>query len=82
MKQFNIPRSKVVILSKVYFPVPDDEGSRPLPKNDGPLVNQMGLSRKHIFDAVDKCLERLDTPYIGMAFSIFFSPFHRRDGPN
>ncbi len=64
LKKFNIPRSKVVILTKIFNPVMDDD-SRPAGVNDGPLVNQMGLSRKHIFEAVDRCLERLGTDYIG-----------------
>lgn len=64
LKELNIPRQKVVILSKIYNPVMDDD-SRPVGINDGPLVNQMGLSRKHVFYAVDKCLERLGTDYIG-----------------
>uniref|UniRef100_A0A0B7K8J2 NADP-dependent oxidoreductase domain-containing protein n=1 Tax=Bionectria ochroleuca TaxID=29856 RepID=A0A0B7K8J2_BIOOC len=63
LKKFNIPRQKVVILSKIFNPVMDDE-SRPPSVNDGPLVNQMGLSRKHIFHAVDQCLKRLGTDYI------------------
>ncbi|KAK2028418.1 Aldo/keto reductase [Colletotrichum zoysiae] len=63
LKKFNIPRQKVVILSKIFNPVMDDD-SRPASVNDGPLVNQMGLSRKHIFYAVDRCLERLGTDYI------------------
>ncbi|KAF6822740.1 hypothetical protein CPLU01_11850 [Colletotrichum plurivorum] len=63
LKKFNIPRQKVVILSKIFNPVMDDN-SRPASVNDGPLVNQMGLSRKHIFHAVDQCLERLGTDYI------------------
>lgn len=29
--------------------------------NDGGMVNQVGLSRKHIFDAVDASVERLGT---------------------
>jgi len=29
--------------------------------NDNKLVNQVGLSRKHIFDAVDESVERLGT---------------------
>ena len=29
--------------------------------NDGKLVNQVGLSRKHIFDAVDASVKRLGT---------------------
>ncbi|KAH6880519.1 NADP-dependent oxidoreductase domain-containing protein [Thelonectria olida] len=63
LKKFNIPRQKVVILSKIFNPVMDDD-SRPPSVNDGPLVNQMGLSRKHVFHAVDQCLKRLDTDYI------------------
>ena len=63
LKKFNIPRKKVVILSKIYNPVMDDD-SRPPGVNDGELVNQMGLSRKHIFQAVDDCLARLGTDYI------------------
>ncbi|KAI7782154.1 aryl-alcohol dehydrogenase [Diaporthe eres] len=63
LKKFNIPRSKVVIMTKIFNPVMDDN-SRPASVNDGPLVNQMGLSRKHIFEAVDRCLERLGTDYI------------------
>jgi aryl-alcohol dehydrogenase-like predicted oxidoreductase len=64
LKKYAIPRQKVVILTKIFNPVMDDD-SRPKSVNDGPLVNQMGLSRKHIFHAVDKCLERLGTDYIG-----------------
>lgn len=30
-------------------------------KNDGDMVNQIGLSRKHIFDAVDASVKRLGT---------------------
>lgn len=65
LKKHNIPRNKVVILSKVYFPIDEGEGTRVPPINDGAAVNQMGLSRKHIFDAVDGCLRRLDMDYIG-----------------
>lgn len=63
---YSIPRSRVVIMTKIYYPVLEDEpDSRPNPAiNDGPLVNQMGLSRKHIFDAVDGSLRRLNTDYI------------------
>lgn len=65
LKKYNIPRSKVVILTKIYNPVMDDD-SRPPSVNDGPLVNQMGLSRKHVPRAVDDCLKRLQTDYIGL----------------
>ncbi|RDL39471.1 uncharacterized protein BP5553_03811 [Venustampulla echinocandica] len=62
LKKYNIPRNKVVILSKCYFGVAED-GSQPyvLSTNDGGWTNQVGLSRKHILDAVDKSVERLGT---------------------
>lgn len=80
LKEFKIPRSKVVILTKIFNPVMD-ANSRPVPKNDGMLVNQMGLSRKHVFEAVDRCLERLGTDYIGKSLvfriaDIFALPFN------
>lgn len=64
LKKYSIPRSKVVILSKCYFGVVDDGTQPPIPAvstNDGHMVNQVGLSRKHILDAVDKSVERLGT---------------------
>ena len=64
MKQYNIPRSRVVILSKCYFGVVEDNPSLPIAAastNDGEMVNNVGLSRKHIFDAVEKSVERLGT---------------------
>ncbi|CAI7625707.1 unnamed protein product [Penicillium pancosmium] len=66
LARYSIPRSRVVIMTKLYYPVlEDDPDSRPNPAlNDGPLVNQMGLSRKHIFDAVEGSLRRLNTDYI------------------
>ena len=65
IKKYNIPREKLVILSKCYFGVATD-GSQPrvgpMSTNDGQdLVNQVGLSRKHVIDAVDKSVERLGT---------------------
>jgi aryl-alcohol dehydrogenase-like predicted oxidoreductase len=65
LKQYDIPRHKVVILSKCYFGVDDDGKGGGAPiwgiTNDGEWANRMGLSRKHILDAVDKSIERLGT---------------------
>ena len=67
---YKIPRNRVVILSKCYGGVPnpgDLEGLSDMEKlaqmavNDGVMVNRIGLSRKHIFDAVDASIERLGT---------------------
>ncbi|WFD44482.1 hypothetical protein MPSI1_003150 [Malassezia psittaci] len=62
LKKHNIPRSRVVIMTKLFFPVNED-GEEPLihGKNDGPLVNRTGLSRKHIMDAVAASVKRLGT---------------------
>ena len=46
-------RDQVVIATKAYFPM-----------GDGP--NDRGLSRKHLFDAVDASLSRLGTDYIDL----------------
>lgn len=66
MQVYSIPRSKLVIMTKLYYPVLEDNpDARPQPAvNDGPLVNQMGLSRKHILEAVEGSLRRLKTSYI------------------
>lgn len=66
LEQYNIPRSKVVIMTKLYYPVlAPESNARPNPAvNDGDLVNQMGLSRKHIFEAVEASLTRLKSSYI------------------
>ncbi|KAL9610648.1 MAG: hypothetical protein Q9167_004657 [Letrouitia subvulpina] len=63
IKKYNIPRSKLVILSKCYFGV---QPGNQVPvsasaTNDGDMVNQVGLSRKHIFDAVEDSVNRLGT---------------------
>lgn len=64
LKQYKIPRHRVVLLSKCYFGVADDGGQPPIADlmvNDGSYVNRIGLSRKHIIDAVDNSVERLGT---------------------
>jgi aryl-alcohol dehydrogenase (NADP+) len=48
-----VDRSEVVIASKVYFKMSKDP-------------NAGGLSRKHIMDAVDASLKRLDTEYLDL----------------
>jgi aryl-alcohol dehydrogenase-like predicted oxidoreductase len=61
---FQIPRDRVVILTKCYFGVTPDNISANIGRvatNDGEMVNRVGLSRKHIFDAVDASVARLGT---------------------
>ncbi|KAI4215920.1 MAG: hypothetical protein LQ351_001908 [Letrouitia transgressa] len=64
IKKYNIPRNKLVILSKCYFGVQPGKEQPPVSAsstNDGEMVNQVGLSRKHIFDAVENSVNRLGT---------------------
>ena len=70
LKEYNISRDEVVILSKCYSGLPnpedleglsDTERLARLALNDGIMVNRIGLSRKHIFDAVNASIERLGT---------------------
>ena len=64
IQHYKLPRQKLVIMTKCYFPVSVD-GRQPAfdmaVKNEGEHVNSMGLSRKHIFDAVDSSVGRLGT---------------------
>lgn len=64
IKKYNIPRQNLVILTKCYFGVDDalltEQGLNVAMgmNNDGFMVNRVGLSRKHIFDAVDASVAR------------------------
>jgi len=53
LKAFGVKRETVVIATKVFNPVSDD-------------VNDHGLSRKHIMDAIDKSLKRLKMDYVDL----------------
>jgi aryl-alcohol dehydrogenase-like predicted oxidoreductase len=55
LKEFGTKREDVVIMTKLYFP---SEGA------NGP--NAYGLSRKHIFDAIDASLKRLQMDYVDL----------------
>ena len=48
-------RSDLVISTKAYWPMSDN-------------VNDRGLSRKHLFESVEKSLKRFDTDYIDLFF--------------
>ncbi|KAF2401007.1 Aldo/keto reductase [Trichodelitschia bisporula] len=64
LRTYEIPRQGVVIMTKLFFGV-DGSGNQPpiaaLAANDGVWVNRVGLSRKHIFDAVEASTKRLGT---------------------
>jgi len=56
-----LPRTDLVVSSKVFFPT-----------TPGP--NGRGLSRKHIFEALHASLRRLDTDYLDLYFCHRFDP--------
>ncbi|KAJ2925030.1 hypothetical protein H1R20_g12068, partial [Candolleomyces eurysporus] len=67
IKEFNLPREEIVVLTKVYFSVKKDNkatATSPNWNDENGYVNQHGLSRKHIFDSVKASLERLQLDYI------------------
>jgi len=70
IKHYNLPRSKLVIMTKCFNLVAEDmDGSvrtawRPDLKNHPKYVNQSGLSRTAIFNQVEGSLKRLQTDYI------------------
>jgi aryl-alcohol dehydrogenase-like predicted oxidoreductase len=65
LETYKIPRNRVVILTKCFYGVSPDPLNEPSAAsvgiNDGAMVNRVGLSRKHIFDAVDASVSRLGT---------------------
>ena len=61
LKDFGPSRDKVVIATKVFYPVGDDP-------------NQRGLSRKHIMHAIDDSLRRLGTDYVDVYYIHRFDP--------
>ena len=57
LKQYNIPRENVVIMTKCFLPMDFAPGTISSSLN----FNDRGLSRKHILDAVKGSVERLGT---------------------
>ncbi|KIK58975.1 hypothetical protein GYMLUDRAFT_202243 [Collybiopsis luxurians FD-317 M1] len=70
MEKYKIPRNQILILTKCYGIVGHSPGDHAIldPENRNKLefVNQYGLSRAAIFNAVDASLERLNTSYIDL----------------
>ena len=62
---YKIPRERVVIMTKCRFAIsaPGEPQLSPYAAtvNDGEMVNRVGLSRKHIFDAAKASVQRLGT---------------------
>jgi voltage-dependent potassium channel beta subunit len=57
----DLPRHELVIASKTFWPMSED-------------VNDRGLSRKHIMEAVEKSLKRVGTDYFDIYYCHRFDP--------
>jgi aryl-alcohol dehydrogenase-like predicted oxidoreductase len=70
LKKLSIPRQKIIILTKCFGTVGEEPGIShiryPALKQTKDYVNQGGLSRAAIFNAVDASLRRLQTDYIDL----------------
>lgn len=55
------PRHTLVISSKVFWPMSSE-------------VNDQGLSRKHLFESIDKSLQRIGTDYLDIYFCHRYDP--------
>ncbi|KAL0572478.1 hypothetical protein V5O48_009485 [Marasmius crinis-equi] len=78
LEKYNIPRHQVIIATKCFGLVGDRPGLRtvlkPELRSQQQYVNQFGLSRAAIFNAVDASLQRLKTPYIDLLQIHRFDP--------
>ncbi|KAI0669365.1 oxidoreductase [Trametes maxima] len=71
IRKLNLPREEIVIMTKLFAPVVSDVGVYTLPfdaakAQEHGIINQRGLSRKHIFDSVKSSLKRLQVDYIDL----------------
>jgi aryl-alcohol dehydrogenase-like predicted oxidoreductase len=66
LKELTAPRGRVVIATKVFFSTIKHSNGLAEMATQPDLVNSYGLFRKHIFDAVDASLKRLDVDYIDL----------------
>ncbi|KAL1938235.1 hypothetical protein VTO73DRAFT_11879 [Trametes versicolor] len=68
IKEFKLPREELVIMAKVGRPVAPEVPFNFLLQKKKPedigIINQYGLTRKHIFDSVKASLARLQLNYI------------------
>ncbi|KAI1261861.1 aldo/keto reductase [Xylariaceae sp. FL1019] len=69
LKKYDIPRNKVIIMTKCYWGVGEEPGYAgwklgAIREKSKDYINHYGLSRSAIYNAVDASLRRLDTEYI------------------
>ncbi|KAF8759810.1 Aldo kereductase [Rhizoctonia solani] len=72
IKQHNLPRDEIVVMTKVYFPVAPVVASAW--QNAADYPNRNGLSRKHIFESIQASLKRLQLDYVDVLQCHRFDP--------
>lgn len=60
-RDIGVARHRLVLSTKVYWPMSDD-------------VNDRGLSRKHVLESIDRSLERMQTDYVDIYFAHRYDP--------
>lgn len=69
VKKYNLPRHKLIIMTKCFNPIGETleiKADTIRDDTNKDYVNQHGLSRAAIFNAVEASLERLDMKYIDL----------------
>lgn len=61
LHDIGVERHKLVLSSKVFWPMSDD-------------VNDRGLSRKHVLESIDRTLERMEEDYLDLYFAHRYDP--------
>ncbi|KAG8888623.1 hypothetical protein FRB98_007296 [Tulasnella sp. 332] len=79
IKKYQLPRDEIVVMTKAYNTVSrEDEGTLALASKEElykkRYVNQNGLSRKYLFEAVRHSLDRLQLDYIDLLQCHRFDP--------
>ncbi|KAJ8514443.1 hypothetical protein ONZ45_g8012 [Pleurotus djamor] len=78
IKQHNLPRDEIVVMTKLFGTVARDYGYSFTVQGGNPdemgYINQHGLSRKHIFESVKHSLERLQLDYVDLLQCHRFDP--------
>ncbi|TFY82149.1 hypothetical protein EWM64_g1860 [Hericium alpestre] len=78
IKRYNFPREEIVVMTKISGLVTKSPGEKYFQTGEDPkkygYVNQSGLSRKHVFEGVKHCLERLQLDYVDVLQCHRFDP--------
>ncbi|KAF8988892.1 Aldo/keto reductase [Hymenopellis radicata] len=78
IKEYNLPRDEIVVMTKLCGVVGREYSGPmirdPLKAQQEGYVNQFGLSRKNIFAAINKSLERLQLDYVDVIQCHRFDP--------